>query len=326
MSFTCKKCKKQFRDNYDLLRHTKGKRNCSIKKIENTIITIPILQQNTNKKFVCEYCDNRFTRKDSLNRHLNKSCKVLYAKKHKNILKDEEAETHWSKLSNDLEQMGFNCSKIDGKKYVQQNNHINIIKNEIHNHYTPTPYGESKKNHISDRRKRITLNNLFTGFPRLLKDMHGDICKPENLNLYMPNKREPYVKIFNGENWTMELLSNRLKYIIVDFIDMTDDYINEMGDQIPNFKLQKYELEKKACLSYCEVDDTDNKDVSRMIELFKLTMYNFKELIDETNLKLKFLYQFVENYQENEDKNDKIEDLFEDEVKSNKSDKSENIE
>lgn len=317
MSFVCKKCEKIFRDNYDLQRHiNKGKR--CVKNKNKIIIKSVIPVKIVDKNFSCKYCGNRFTRKDSLKRHIIKSCKILHNKDQNNKMKDEQAEEEWNKLSSELENIGINCSKIDGKKYIQHNNHINIIKNEIHNHYTPAPYSESKKDHITDRRKRITLNNLFTGLPKLLKDIHGDLDKPENLNLYMPNKREPYVKVFNGENWTMELLSSRLKYIVVDFIDMTDDYINEMGENIPYYNLQKYESEKKACLAYCKSDDTDNTDVSRMIELFKLTMYNFKDLIDETNLKIKSLHDFIENYEESKNKKQvAIENMFQDESNLN---------
>jgi hypothetical protein len=81
--FMCIKCNKQFTCNRNLKNHYNRKNNCcennNINTSQNLTITHKTSQkkiENDDKKNICHYCNESFSRIDNLNRHINKFCKV----------------------------------------------------------------------------------------------------------------------------------------------------------------------------------------------------------------------------------------------------------
>ena len=65
MDFSCSRCKKKFRDNYNLNQHLARKKKKFCKIIEN---------DNIEKTYACKFCNKNFTTYQSMNRHLNHYC------------------------------------------------------------------------------------------------------------------------------------------------------------------------------------------------------------------------------------------------------------
>lgn len=71
VQYICQKCSKTFIQKCDYDRHLKRKKLCSTQN--------HIKPQKTTQNddiFKCKYCEHIFARKDALNRHIDKHCKI----------------------------------------------------------------------------------------------------------------------------------------------------------------------------------------------------------------------------------------------------------
>ena len=110
------------------------------------------------------------------------------------------------------------------------------------------------------------MNNLlqgaFTAIPKLIENIHFNPQHPENHNIKITNKKEPYVKIRKNDKWelqdkkeTLETLVDDKYYILVDhYADIGEDKVPEKtrtvmeqfhDSYIDNKDLQK-DLQKKS--------------------------------------------------------------------------------
>ena len=180
----------------------------------------------SNKVFCCIYCDNIFTRKDNLKIHIEKYCKhtnndlnneegklLLNLKKQLDYAKKirEEDQKHINNLTN---QVGYLIGKV-GDTY---NNTYNIVIN---------PFGKENISYITNEYiKKLIESGPYFSIPRLLKHIHFNPNHKENNNIKITNRKQPYVKIFNGEKW---LLKNK-KEAIENISDTAYTLLNEHYD------------------------------------------------------------------------------------------------
>ena len=75
---------------------------------------------------------------------------------------------------------------------------MNITTNQ---HIVLNCYGNEDLTHISKNFKLELLKIPYVMIPKLIKEVHFNQNIPQNNNIYLPNKKEPYVKIFEGQNW-----------------------------------------------------------------------------------------------------------------------------
>jgi hypothetical protein len=138
-SYTCKRCKKIYVNKYDYNRHINRKIPCELlisdENEKNNLVKLkPIqiptenivaliqkgpenVQQIKKTGFDCEYCFTAFTRKDSLDRHLDSRCK------------ERQAHDTTIKKKNDINQFFEKFDDLTGKFMILQNR-FNKIENE----------------------------------------------------------------------------------------------------------------------------------------------------------------------------------------------------
>jgi len=186
---------------------------CSSKKLQNTP------QNVVNKQ--CSYCCKEFSRIDNLNRHL-KTCKM------KNNVLSENKE-----LRETVEKLLIECSEMKNllkntttatkKSTVPQhsisdnNNNTNSL-NTTNNNNTIiiNNYGEEDTKYItSDFILNLLKNKPFKAIPEMIKHTHFNMEHPENQNIRITNKKEPYVKIRKDNKWELQDRKNT----ITDLID-----------------------------------------------------------------------------------------------------------
>jgi len=238
---------------------------CSSKKLQNTP------QNVVNKQ--CSYCCKEFSRIDNLNRHL-KTCKM------KNNVLSENKE-----LRETVEKLLIECSEMKNllkntttatkKSTVPQhsisdnNNNTNSL-NTTNNNNTIiiNNYGEEDTKYIT---KQFIVNLLknkpFKAIPEMIKHTHFNKEHPENQNIKITNKKEPYVKIRKDNKWELQDRKNTIT-----------DLIDKQHIKISNEKIE--EQIERQCTSHEKINIIRCNDMYMEEEDdYMKRLYNESELV-----------------------------------------------
>jgi len=195
---------------------------CSSKKLQNTP------QNVVNKQ--CSYCCKEFSRIDNLNRHL-KTCKM------KNNVLSENKE-----LRETVEKLLIECSEMKNllknttdksiTSHSMSNSNNNTNSNNTNNNNNTiiiNNYGEEDTKYItSDFILNLLKNKPFRTIPEMIKHTHFNKEHPENQNIKITNKKEPYVKIMKDNKWELQDRKNTITDLIdKQHIKMSDEKIEE---------------------------------------------------------------------------------------------------
>lgn len=147
------------------------------------------------KNIICEYCNKSFTRKYGLTCHLKK-CQF---KKNEtlNILKKKDNEIQ--ELKEIVEKL-----LIDNKSNIT-NNISNKDSFNTNNTIIINNYGDENTKYItSEYILNLLKNKPAKVIPELIKYTHFNNEHPENQNIKITNKKEPYVKIMKNNKWELQ--------------------------------------------------------------------------------------------------------------------------
>ena len=120
-------------------------------------------------------------------------------------------------------------------------------------------FGKENTSYITSDYVKLLINNgPIQSIPKLLEHIHFNPDHIENQNIQIPNKKEPYAKIFNGTKWE---ISDR-KRAIRDMTDKAYSILSKHysgGNEYMNKFRQKYEDNDKT------LNKRINKDTEIMI-------------------------------------------------------------
>ncbi len=166
--------------------------------------------KNGLNKFKCDYCCKFYSTNSNLHKHLKvcKHKKKSYEQNKITLLEKEKEE-----LLKTVEKLLIECSNKSNNTINSNNINSN---NTIHNTININNYGEEDTKYIT---KEYIVNLLaskpFKAIPEMIKHTHFNKEHPENQNIKITNKKEPYVKIMKNNKW---LYQDR-KNTITDLID-----------------------------------------------------------------------------------------------------------
>ena len=152
----------------------------------------------STKNYICEFCNNNFTRSDSLNRHYNR-CKLK--KESENIIIKEN-----EMMKKELEEL---------KKMTNINTQNNITNNNIINNININNYGDEDISYLKSKDFLHLFGGIYGAIPKLIEKIHFNPNYPENQNIKYSNKKLPYLKIRKDNKWQ---LVNK-KHELLDLID-----------------------------------------------------------------------------------------------------------
>jgi uncharacterized C2H2 Zn-finger protein len=182
----------------------------------------------TSECYSCPYCSKNFTRKNNCNEHIKKRCKV-YKKIADDAKKDEEIEH----LRKEIEMLKSNGSV----KNITINNQSNNIQN---NNIIINAFGKENLDYISKEFiHNIVKEGPYGSIQKLIKHIHFNPNHQENQNIKIPNKRDKYGMVFNGEKWMMKNKQSMITEIASNAYDMITDHC----DDIDNKKYEKFCIE-----------------------------------------------------------------------------------
>ncbi len=147
----------------------------------------------------------------------------------KNLLKNTTNET--KKTSQNLSNNNNNTNSNN----TNNNNNTIIINN----------YGEEDTKYItSDFILNLLKNKPFRAIPEMIKHTHFNKEHPENQNIKITNKKEPYVRIMKDDKWELQDRKNTITDLIdKQHIKISDPKVEKQVEKHCNND-QKYNINR----------------------------------------------------------------------------------
>ena len=192
--FKCEKCDKYFKSKKNLIYHS-GQNVCT----KHNII---------NNKYNCIVCNKQYTYLRSLKYHQqNKNCNINSTintiNKNENIINKKIANEN---KSNNIINMINNNTIINNTT-----NNISIHINDL------VPFRFT--NYDIDSSKLVDFfNNPYTAIEKIIKHIHFNIQKPQNMNILHTNRRDNSVKIYDNNSDDVLEWQTKNKDMVFEFM------------------------------------------------------------------------------------------------------------
>ena len=186
-------------------------------------------QEERTELYVCKFCQKQYSTIFNFNKHLKKCSDAIEESKKMQNEYLEKSSLDDEKIT--IESLVSRIKELEDTPRTQTN--INITINA---------YGKENLNFISDKHivNLLTSLNHANMIPKLVKDIHCNPAHPENMNVYKPNKKDEYVMIFDGHQWTIDDGKKVIGKMINDKVAFLDDRLYNMSNIIPVLNLKKY--------------------------------------------------------------------------------------
>jgi len=261
--YTCDTCKKTYTHKSDYDKHLKRKNSCANKTW--------IKQQDINEydlilKKIEEF-ENKIDELKTQNKKLEKKIKKIN-KLEKLENKVNELTKQNKKLEKKIEKINIKSIKKVKNINVNDSNNSNVTINIL-------AFGENNYDCLTEKECNEILKHGFLGINKLVELTHVNKNKPELHNLFLSNKKDNNIFVFDGNEWKLtnkketieNLINNGYDYMITKY----DEY--KKKNKLNDATLKKLERLKD---SYDESDDVYKTLYGKDIELL---LYNNRKLI-----------------------------------------------
>ena len=214
----------------------------STKNVETSTKNVDFCLISQKKKHICVYCNKHLSRIDSLKRHMI-------------ICKKKQPDTELIKENLELKKIINNISI---------NNTIinNTVNNTINNNIIINNYGNENLSYITSNDLTKYVKNLPPGLIKLVEKIHFNPQHPENSNLKITNKKDPFIKIRKKNKW---------------FIENKNVVIN-------NLLNDKYQILENHLADSNNLTDIDNRIIDRFRKNYEDNIAYVKELLKKIEL------------------------------------------
>ena len=212
----------------------------------------PNSTQIAPKIIKCDFCEKTFTRKTGLTKHL-KCCKIKqnfdnekndenekkFEKNMKNeknndsekdITEIDKLKKEQDKLKDQVEDLLIELSKktatINNITHNTTNNLNKIINISINN------YGSENVDYLKKEYLDNLLTGAFTAIPKLIESIHFNPHHPENHNIKITNKKEPYIKVRKNDKWELQDKKETLETLVDDKYYILEEHYSEMDTSL----------------------------------------------------------------------------------------------
>tara|TARA_Y100000389_G_scaffold160534_1_gene162721 strand:- start:2670 stop:3626 length:957 start_codon:yes stop_codon:yes gene_type:complete len=203
--------------------------------------------------YFCEFCNNTFSRSDSLNRHYNR-CKIKKQSQELIVSQNEEIKQMKTEIE-ELKKIKIHNNITNNTNNTNNsNNSINNSRNIIINNY-----GDENIKHLRSKDYASLLNGIYSAVPKLIQQIHFDPEHPENQNIKFTNKKLPYLKVMKDDKWQfvdkktelLDLIDNKcflLREKYYNILEKNKYNITDNQKNIIDKFLDKYEEDDKQVL------------------------------------------------------------------------------
>jgi hypothetical protein len=185
-----------------------------------------------NSTIFCDYCGKFFSRTYGLTCHL-KTCKTKQQVENEKDRKIEELIQNQEKMKEEMknmvEKLLINSSINTTNNY--HNNSYNNSNNTINNTIHINNYGNENIDYLQGDYLTNLLQGAFTAIPKLIENIHFNPQHPENHNIKITNKKEPYVKIRKNDKWELQDKKETLETLVDDKYYILEDHYADVEDK-----------------------------------------------------------------------------------------------
>jgi len=254
------------------------------KIVHANTITLKKFESGINETTLeCYHCRKKYKNRRSLVRHV-KTCKML--EKFNNTVANSQNS---ALIPSEKKTINNNMTTINNNQTTNNKNTQNIIyvDNRTCSDTKLKPFGKENLGFLTDDFLQSLIIEPEEGIIRLIEKVHFNKDVPENQNIQIKNKKEPYIDIFNGKKWEKQDKKTAIQNIITTKKDIMDDFVdeNEETKLINKFVKENYDTFSKMLNEYVmhTLDNYDERIKSRVL-IKCMTFY--KEICKQAELLL----------------------------------------
>ena len=222
-SYDCAVCARTFSRKYHFDRHITTKKH--IDKTENNEIN-----PSPKKTFSCVNCSKSYLHRSGLSKHRNQC-------KEKNSVPIEEVEEMKSQFEKEKEAMQKKIEEL----ILSQNNHTNNnIGTQVN--ITINAFGKENVDYITDKQCLKIVNQVFNSIPAAAQIVFFNPEHPENHNIKIPNKKEPYAMIMkDDQTWEMTDRKKAIETMTQKSFGIAEESYGKVYERITSNKRETFE-------------------------------------------------------------------------------------
>lgn len=235
----------------------------------------------------CKYCKKPFSFKQSMYKHIKYSCRknkdedtrelvrllnLQLEEKNKLLQTKDKLLKDETKRIEDVEQQMCLLEKINDEKHTKMQKQINKLSNKLQINNIQTninvnlhSYKDTDISHLTDNDYIQAIHRINQCVPDLMKKIHYNPSKPENMNIYVPNLKNKHLMIYEDGIWNLETHDNKMGTIFNDKYLLLCGWIDKCKDNILIKKFNRFEN---------NIEDISNLDDIKQ-DLIRL-MYNHR--------------------------------------------------
>jgi len=230
---------------------------------------------HNSNTLVCSYCDKLFTRKSSLQRHINSRCSAAKINKDQNIIEQNKIlKENNDKLTLQVEQLINKMALLEPKTINnisnKTKNKTNNINKGIVNNIVINNYGSENIDYITFNKFVKLLETPLSAISKLIELKHFNEKHPENHNIKITNIHDKFAKIYKDKKW---LVSNK-KDIIQDLVENGYADFEEFKD------LNEEELTNKIKERYGKMEKYYTENAGELYKQSEMNIINGTNKLD----------------------------------------------
>jgi len=231
VSYNCECCLFCSKQKNDYNRHLKSKKH--LRNTTDSLIPMVKSQKEPQKSqkepqksqkeptFLCDFCESKFLTYASKRRHEIHRCKE-----------------NTSIMTNKIKTLEKEKKKLE-KQIVKMMDKVGTINNTTNNIIVVNNYGKENTDYLTVEKIKKLLNRPYDSIQELIKMLHFNTEHPENHNVKITNKKEPYALVWNDPIWELRKKKSVVKDIVDKgymMIDTTHDTIDETNTKYIKFQ------------------------------------------------------------------------------------------
>ena len=216
----------------------------------------------------CVWCHKKYSKNSNLNRHLRK-CPVRIEKE---VNRCSEIDLLKEEL-NEIKKQNISLKESLSQRAPTVN--ITNTYNDSRKIININAFGKEDLTFLKNEEVKVMLNKVVSDsiIPKLVKHIHCNPDIPENMNIYKPNKKDPFLMLFDGSQWTMDMSKKVIDNLIEGKIDLLDQIMYKMTTN----------CEENQIMDKIQEASQDEDKRKGWVESISMDLYNNREKFVSSN-------------------------------------------